>query len=49
MVLAGLLVLATVPLIPLLVPSLAPSSVEAGVQSIQSQALRYNVTWSFIS
>jgi hypothetical protein len=45
MVVAGLLVLATIPLIPLLVPSLAPSSVEAGLQSIQSQALLYNVTW----
>jgi hypothetical protein len=45
MVVAGLLVLATIPLIPLLVPSLAPATVEAGLQSIQSQALLYSVTW----
>jgi hypothetical protein len=45
MIVAGLLVLATIPLIPLLVPSLAPSSVAAGLQSIQSQALLYSLTW----
>src|SRR6267378_2877685 len=45
MIVAGLLVLATIALIPLLVPSLAPSSVAAGLQSIQSQALLYSLTW----
>jgi hypothetical protein len=45
MIAAGILVLVTIPLIPMLVPSLAPTSVESGLQSIRSQSLLYGVTW----
>lgn len=45
MIAAGLLVLVTIPLIPMLVPSLAPASVESGLQSIKTQAVLYGVTW----
>lgn len=45
-VIAGVLVLATLPLIPILIPSLAPSSVQAGLQSIQSQSLLFGTTWA---
>lgn len=45
---AGILVLATLPLIPLLIPSLAPSSVASGIQSIQSQGFLLGVTWGLL-
>src|SRR5215471_4975845 len=45
MVLAGVLVLATIPIIPILIPSLAPSSAAAGLSSLQSQAFLYSLTW----
>ena len=44
-IIAGILVLITLPLIPMLVPSLAPTSVAAGLSSIQSQSLLYGMTW----
>lgn len=45
MIVAGLLVLVTLPLIPILIPSLAPASVQAGLESIHSQSLLYGTTW----
>jgi len=45
MIIAGILVLITLPLIPLLIPSLAPTSVSAGLTSIQSQSLLFGTTW----
>src|SRR5712692_3678385 len=45
MVAAGLLVLATLPLIPVLIPSLAPASVQAGLESIHSQSLLFGAMW----
>ena len=42
---AGVLVLVTIPLIPMLVPSLAPASTESGLQSIKTQAVLYGITW----
>jgi hypothetical protein len=45
MVLAGILVLVTVPLIPVLIPSLAPATVQAGLQSLQTQGTLYSVVW----
>ena len=44
-IMAGILVLITLPLIPMLVPSLAPTNVAAGLSSIQSQSLLYGTTW----
>ena len=44
-VIAGILVLITLPLIPVLIPSLAPSSVQSGLTSIQSQSLLFGMTW----
>jgi len=44
-IIAGILVLITLPLIPLLIPSLAPSSVQSGLTSIQSQSLLFGTTW----
>jgi Domain of unknown function (DUF4386) len=44
-IIAGILVLVTLPLIPLLIPSLAPTSVQAGLMSIQSQSLLFGTTW----
>jgi hypothetical protein len=44
-IIAGILVLITLPLIPLLIPSLAPSSVKSGLTSIQSQNLLFGATW----
>lgn len=45
---AGILVLATLPLIPLLIPSLAPSSVASGLQSTQSQGFLLGITWGLL-
>ncbi len=42
---AGVLVLITVPLIPQLLPSLAPPTVQAGLQALQSQGSLYATTW----
>ena len=42
---AGVLVLITLPLIPLLIPSLAPSSMASGLQSLQSQGTLYEAIW----
>jgi hypothetical protein len=44
-IIAGILVLITLPLIPVLIPSLAPSSVQSGLTSIQSQSLLFGMTW----
>jgi hypothetical protein len=44
-IVAGLLVLVTLPLIPMLIPSLAPATVQSGLQSIQSQRFLYGTTW----
>src|SRR2546425_4800403 len=44
-IIAGILVLITIPLIPPLIPSLAPSSVQSGLTSIQSQSLLFGITW----
>jgi Domain of unknown function (DUF4386) len=44
-IIAGVMVLVTLPLIPLLIPSLAPSSVKSGLTSIQSQSLLFAMTW----
>ncbi len=44
-IIAGILVLITLPLIPVLIPSLAPSSVQSGLTSIQSQSLLFEATW----
>ncbi len=44
-IIAGILVLVTLPLIPVLIPSLAPSSVQSGLTSIQSQSLLFGMTW----
>jgi hypothetical protein len=45
MVAAGLLVLMTIPLIPVLLPSLAPASTQSGLEALQSQGLLYATTW----
>ncbi len=45
LILAGILVLLTLPLIPTLLPSLAPPTVLAGLQALQTQGLAYSVTW----
>ncbi len=45
MFVAGVLVLITVPLIPQLLPSLAPPTVQAGLQALQSQGSLYATTW----
>src|SRR2546427_5665847 len=45
MIAAGLLVLVTLPLIPILIPSLAPTSVQSGLESIHSQSLLFGTTW----
>lgn len=45
MVAAGILVLATLPLIPILIPTLAPSTTQSGLQSLQSQGLLYETLW----
>jgi len=45
MVAAGLLVLITIPLIPVLLPSLAPASTQSGLEALQSQGLLYATTW----
>ena len=42
---AGLLVLITIPLIPILLPSLAPSSTQSGLEALQNQGLLYAATW----
>jgi len=44
-IIAGILVLISLPLIPLLLPSLAPSSVQSGLTSIQSQSVLFGTTW----
>ncbi len=44
-VIAGILVLVTLPLIPLLIPSLASATVQAGLTSIHSQNLLFGTTW----
>jgi hypothetical protein len=44
-IIAGVLVLITLPLISLLIPSLAPSSIQSGLTSIQSQSLLFGMTW----
>src|SRR2546427_451039 len=45
MVAAGLLALITIPLIPVLLPSLAPASTQSGLEALQSQGLLYATTW----
>ncbi|HWM51749.1 MAG TPA: hypothetical protein VNP71_01085 [Thermoplasmata archaeon] len=45
MIAASLLVLVTLPLIPILIPSLAPTSVQSGLESIHSQSLLFGTTW----
>src|SRR2546426_7554444 len=45
MIAAGLLVLVTLPLIPTLIPSLAPATMQSGLESIQSQRLLFGTTW----
>ena len=45
LIVAGVLVLVTIPLIPMLIPSLAPASVQAGLDSIHSQSVLYGTTW----
>ncbi len=45
MIAAGLLVLATIPLIPILLPSLAPSTTQSGLEALQSQGFLYATTW----
>jgi hypothetical protein len=44
-IIAGILVLITLPLIFVLIPSLAPSSVQSGLTSVQSQSLLFGMTW----
>ena len=38
-------VLVTLPIIPMIIPSLAPASVPAGLDSIHSQGVLYGATW----
>jgi hypothetical protein len=45
LIVAGLLVLATIPLIPLIIPSLAPASAQAGLVALESEGLLYEATW----
>jgi len=45
-ILAGVLVLATIPLIPVLIPSLNPPSTQAGLQALQTQGTLYSITWA---
>ena len=45
LILAGILVAATIPLIPILIPSLAPATPLAGLQSLQNQGTLFGVTW----
>ncbi len=45
MVVAGILVLITVPLIPALIPSLAPATVQDGLVSLQTQGGLYVAVW----
>ena len=45
LIVAGILVLITLPIIPMIIPSLAPASVPAGLDSIRSQSLLYGTTW----
>ena len=47
LIIAGVLVALTIPLIPLIIPSLAPSSARAGLVSLQSQGVIYATTWVF--
>ncbi len=44
-IVAGILVLVTVPLIPTLLPSLAPATIQSGLQALQSQGSLYAATW----
>ena len=44
-IIAGILVAATLPLIPLIIPSLAPASTQAGLNALQSEGLVYGTTW----
>ncbi len=45
LVVAGILVLATLPLIPLIIPSLAPTSTQSGIVALQSEGGIYTLTW----
>ncbi len=45
LIVAGLLVLATIPLIPQIIPSLAPTSAQAGLAALESEGLLYGATW----
>ncbi|HYR82307.1 MAG TPA: DUF4386 family protein [Thermoplasmata archaeon] len=45
LIVAGILVLVTLPIIPMIIPSLAPTSVRAGLESIHSQSVLYGTTW----
>jgi len=45
LIVAGILVLATLPLIPLIIPSLAPSSTRSGLQALQTEGPLYGTTW----
>ena len=45
LILAGLLVLATLPLIPLIIPSLNPSSTQSGLVALETEGTLYATTW----
>ena len=45
LIVAGIPVLVTLPIIPMIIPSLAPASVPAGLDSIHSQGVLYGATW----
>ncbi len=45
LIVAGILVLLTLPLIPILIPSLAPATPLAGLQSLQTQGTLFGLTW----
>jgi hypothetical protein len=45
-IIAGVLVALILPLIPLIMPSLVPSSPQAGLEALKSQELVYGITWA---
>src|SRR5690349_8983689 len=45
LIVAGILVLVTLPIIPMIIPSIAPASVPAGLESIHAQSVLYGTTW----
>ena len=46
MMVGGILVLASLPLIPMLLESLAPTSAEGGLQALRTQGTLFVVLWS---